>query len=94
VDAGNTRLAIEAFERASALADRPEVRFDMGMALLMAGDQERGMAQLVRAVQLNPAIFREIRSPELSRALRRRLDASGYGPKHAWMYQGTPAAMP
>jgi hypothetical protein len=94
VDAGNTRLAVQSFGRALILADRPEVRFDVGMALMMAGDQDGGMAQLVRAVQLNPAIFREVRNPDLARALRRRLDASGYGPRHAWMYQGTPAATP
>jgi hypothetical protein len=64
------------------------------MALMMAGDREAGMAHLVRAVQLNPTVFREVRAPELARALRRRLDASGYGVKHAWMYVGTPAATP
>jgi hypothetical protein len=94
VDARNTRLAVESFGRALTLDDRPVVRFDVGMALLMAGDQDGGMTQLVRAVRLNPAIFREVHNPELSRALRRRLDASGYGAKHAWMYQGTPAATP
>jgi hypothetical protein len=43
---------------------------------------------------LNPAVFREIKDAELSRAVRRRLDASGYGAKHAWMYDKTPAATP
>jgi hypothetical protein len=64
------------------------------MALLTAGNREAGMAHLARAVQLNPAIFREVRNPELAIALRRRLDTSGYGVKHQWMYQGTPAASP
>jgi tetratricopeptide (TPR) repeat protein len=94
VDAGESRLAVESFERALALAERPEVQFNVGMTLLMSGNRENGMAHLVRAVKLNPAIFRELRDPELARALRRRLDASGYGTKNAWMYRGTPAASP
>lgn len=94
VDTGDTRLALSSFGRALALAERPEVRFDIGMALLMAGEREAGMAHLMRAVELNPAIFREVKDPALSRALRNRLDASGYGPKHPWMYEGTPAETP
>jgi tetratricopeptide (TPR) repeat protein len=94
IDAGETGQALAAFERALALAERPEVEFDVGIALRMAGDREAAMAHLVRAVQLNPAIFREVRDPDLSRALRRRLDDSGYGARHTWMYTGTPAANP
>lgn len=94
VDAGDTRLAVASFGRALALAERPEVQYNVGIALIMAGDRANGIAHLVRAVQLNPAVFREVRDPELSRALRRNLDASGYGAKHLWMYQGTPAADP
>ena len=92
--AGETGAALDSFGRALALADRPEVRFDVGMTLLAAGNREEGIAQLVRAVELNPAVFREIKDPALSRELRGRLDASGYGVKHAWMYEGTPAAQP
>ena len=94
VDAGDTRLALSSFGRALALAERPEVRFDVGMALLMAGERETGMAHLMRAVELNPAIFRMVKDPAIARALRDRLDASGYGPKHPWMYERTPAATP
>jgi hypothetical protein len=94
VDAGESRLAIESFGRALALAERPEVQFNVGMALMMEGDRETGMVHLVRAVQLNPTVFREIHDPELARELRRRLDASGYGANHTWMYEGTPAASP
>jgi O-antigen ligase len=92
--AGETGVALDSFGRALALADRPEVRFDVGMTLLMAGDREEGMGQLVRAVQLNPAVFREIKDPALSRELRGRLDASGYGAKHSWMFKDTPAEQP
>jgi len=92
--AGETRVALDSFGRALALAERPEVRFDVGITLLTAGDREAGLNQLVRAVQLNPAVFREIHDPALSRELRGRLDASGYGAGHSWMYQGTPAEQP
>ena len=91
---GLLRVGHECGPRLCALADRPEVRFDVGMTLLMAGDREEGMGQLVRAVQLNPAVFREIKDPALSRELRGRLDASGYGAKHSWMFKDTPAEQP
>jgi tetratricopeptide (TPR) repeat protein len=94
VDAGDTRLAVASFGRALALAERPEVQFNVGIALIMAGERANGIAHLARAVQLNPAVFREVSDADLSRALRRNLDASGYGLKHPWMYQGTPAAAP
>jgi hypothetical protein len=70
------------------------VRFDVGIALLMVGERDAGMAHLERAVELNPAVFRTIADPDLSRSLRRRLDASGYGLAHGWIYDGTPAATP
>ena len=91
-EAGDTKLEFESFAAALAMVERPEVQFDVGMALLRAGQRDDGLAHLERAVQLNPAIFREVRDADLSRALRRRLDASGYGAKQAWMYAGTPAA--
>ena len=94
VQAGDTRAALDAFGRALTLADRPEVRFDVGMALLMSGDREEGLSHLVKAVQLNPSVFAQIKDPALSRELRGRLDASGYGAKHPWMFKGTPAEHP
>ena len=94
VDAGDTRAALASFDRALALAERPEVQFDVGVALRQAGDPEAGLEHLLRAVQLNPAIFREIRDPDLARAVRRRLDESGYGARHAWMYEASAAANP
>lgn len=94
VDAGDIRLANASFQRALTLVERPEVRFNLGIALLLAGERDAGMTQLERAVELNPAVFRTIAEAELSRALRRRLDASGYGLAHSWIYDGTPAATP
>jgi hypothetical protein len=94
VDAGDIQRAVASFQRALVLAERPEVRFDVGIALLMVGERDAGMAHLERAVELNPAVFRTIADPDLSRSLRRRLDASGYGLAHGWIYDGTPAATP
>jgi O-antigen ligase len=94
VEARDRELALRSFAAALAMVERPEVQFDVGTALLLTGDQEAGMAHLVRAVELNPTFFRQIKDPELSRALRRHLDALGYGEKQAWMYEGTPAATP
>jgi O-antigen ligase len=94
LDAGDTSASLAYFRAALGLADRPEIRFDVGMALLASGDREGGMAQLERAVRLNPQVFRRIADPGLAQSLRRRLDASGYGTRHSWMYEGTPAATP
>jgi tetratricopeptide (TPR) repeat protein len=94
VDAGDIQRAVASFQRALVLAERPEVRFDVGIALLMEGERDAGMAHLERAVELNPAVFRTITDPDLSRSLRRRLDASGHGLTHGWIYDGTPAATP
>jgi O-antigen ligase/predicted negative regulator of RcsB-dependent stress response len=94
VEAGDTRAALASFSRALALANRPEIQFDLGMTLLQAGNREAGMARLEKAVKLNPVVFRSITDANLANALRTRLDASGYGAKHAWMYEGTPAATP
>ncbi|HNX49161.1 MAG TPA: O-antigen ligase family protein [Thermoanaerobaculaceae bacterium] len=86
--------AVEHFERALALAERPETCFDVGMARLSIGDETAGLARLERAVRLNPSFFRQIDNSEVARKLRRRLDASGYSRRHAWMYEDTPAARP
>lgn len=94
LEAGDHALAFASFTAALEMVERPEVEFDVGMALLASGDHEAGITHLVRAVELNPAIFRKIEDPELSHELRRHLDALGYGRQQAWMYEGTPAATP
>lgn len=91
---GEWPRAAEHFDRALALAERPETRFDVGMARLALGDEDAGLAHLERAVRLNPIIFKQITDTRVAHTLRRRLDASGYGTRHAWMYEGTPAALP
>lgn len=90
--AGDTARALEHFRRALRLGERPETRFNVGMALLAIGDRATGLAELERAVRLNPAVFAQVTNAEVSRALRERLDASGYGARYPWIYRGTPAA--
>ncbi len=91
---GRSSEALQDFAIAAALAERAETRFNIGMALLALGDRASGLGHLMAAVKLNPVLFSKIGDPELSQALRRRLDADGYGARHAWLYEGTPAATP
>lgn len=92
IEAGQPALAIRYFAAALALAERPETRYDLGAALLAAGEREAALGHFVRAVELNPAILRQVTDIELARTLRRRLDASGYGARHPWIYENTAAA--
>jgi len=92
LEAGQPATAIRHFAAALALAERPEIRYDIGAALLAAGEREAALTHFVRAIELNPAILRQVTDVELARTLRRRLDASGYGARHPWIYDGTPAA--
>jgi tetratricopeptide (TPR) repeat protein len=91
--AGDVDGALAHFEAARSLAERPEIRFDLGMALLASGERDAGMADLVRAVKLNPAIYRGIENADLARDLRRRLDLDGYSRRHPWIYEGTAAGI-
>lgn len=85
--------ALDHFRRALALAERPETRFNVGMALLALGEQESGYAHLVRAVKLNPWVLGQVSRPEVAAALRRRLDADGYGTRYPWIYKTSPHAL-
>jgi O-antigen ligase len=85
--AGRPEAALDHFNTALALAERPETRFNVGIALLALGDQETGYAHLIRAVKLNPWMFRQVADPEMASALRRRLDADGYGTRYPWIYR-------
>jgi O-antigen ligase len=86
--AGRREAALAHFDAALRLAERPETRFDVGIALVALGDQEAGYAHLIRAVKLNPRLYRQITDPAIAAALRLRLDADGYGHRQAWMYPG------
>lgn len=94
VDAGKNQLALRYFSQALALDERPEIRFDVGVALLLVGEREAGLAHIVRAVKLNPTIFRRVTNAELANSLRLMLDADGYGKRHPWIYKNTPAEKP
>lgn len=94
VDAGRPEAAVRHFQAALALAERPEIRFNVGVALLRTGDGAAGLAHIQRAVELNPAILRAVTDPGLARSLRAWLDASGYAARHPWIYQGTLLASP
>ena len=85
--AGRTESALDHFRRALAIAERPETRFNVGMALLALGEQESGYAHLMRAVKLNPWVFGQVTNPEVKESLRRRLDADGYGTRYPWIYR-------
>jgi tetratricopeptide (TPR) repeat protein len=85
--AGRPEAALDHFRAALALAERPETRFNVGIALLALGDQEAGYSHLMRAVKLNPWIFRQVADPETASALRRRLDADGYSRRYPWIYK-------
>ena len=86
IDAGEPSVARRQFEKALALAERPETRFDLGIAALLAGNRNAALDQLERAVRLNPVLYREVRDDETRRALRARLDASGYVARHPWAF--------
>jgi tetratricopeptide (TPR) repeat protein len=84
--------AVLHFNRALALAERPEIRFNVGMAYLLAGDDAAAYPHLIKAVELNPRVFAEIKDARIAKELRRRLDVTGYGTRHPWIYDGTLAA--
>lgn len=75
------------FDRALALAERPETHFNAGMVRMVRGERDEGLAHLERAVRLNPAIFRRIDDPAVAAAVRERLDAAGYSARHSWVYE-------
>jgi O-antigen ligase len=85
--AGRPEAALAHFQAALELAERPETRFNVGMALLALGDQEAGYAHLIRAVKLNPWILAQVADAEVRASLYRRLDADGYGARNRWIYQ-------
>lgn len=94
IEARRPDEALRHFTRGLALGERPEARFDVGMTLLLLGDRETGFDHLVRAIKLNPAVFKRVEDAGLARELRRRLDADGYGRRYPWIYADTPVATP
>ncbi len=94
IEARRPEVALAHFQRALALGERPEARFDIGMTLLLMGEREGGFGHLMRAVKLNPAVLKRVEDPVLARELRRRLDLDGYGRRYPWIWAETLAADP
>ena len=84
-DAGRLDTALAHFAAALRLAERPEIRFNVGLALYLAGEQETGLAHLVQAVKLNPAVLKEITAGDVRRRLLERLAADGYTQRYPWV---------
>ncbi len=85
VDAGRLEVALAHFAAALRLAERPEIRFNVGLALYLAGEQETGLTHLTQAVKLNPAVLHEIAAGDLRRRLLQRLAAEGYIQRYPWV---------
>lgn len=85
--AGDWPLAARHFERALALAQRPETHFNLGTVRLVQGNRAEGLDHLERAVRLNPAIFASIGSAETARAVRQRLEEKGFAARYPWVFE-------
>lgn len=83
-EAGQWDAALVHFRRALALAERPELRFNVGVTLLSLGQEKEGLAQLVRAVELNPAVLRVVTDRPLASKLHQELTRSGYFRRFPW----------
>lgn len=87
VDSGRLDTALAHFAAAQRLAERPEIRFNVGLALYLAGEQETGLTHLIQGAKLNPAILREITDIDLRRRILDRLAAEGYTQRYPWVAQ-------
>lgn len=83
-EAGDWGKAVEHFRRALALAERPETRFNLGVALFALGQEGEALAHLERAVELNPAVLKAITDTTLARKLSAVLEAHGYFARFPW----------
>lgn len=87
MEAGEVDEALHHFGAALALAERPELLFNLAMAEIAAGDPTSGMTHLVRAIKLNPLVIKQIRKPELLEEVRTALAADGYLSRHPWVLE-------
>jgi tetratricopeptide (TPR) repeat protein len=58
--AGDYAQAVELFERANAMGERPEIDVNLGAALLKLGDEQRANASFERALLLSPKLAAEV----------------------------------
>lgn len=73
-ESGDWTRAVAHFRRALALAERPETRFNLGVALLALGQEDEGLRHLQRSVELNPAVLRAITDRGLAARLKAQLE--------------------
>lgn len=83
-EAGHWEKAVAHFRRALALAERPETRFNLGVALFALGQEAEALTHLVRAVELNPAVLKAITDRTLALRLATALETSGYFRRFPW----------
>lgn len=83
-EAGLWDQAMAHFRRALALAERPELHFNLGVTLCALGQEEEGLRHLGRAVELNPAVLREVTDRVLAAKLRQELTRAGYFAAYPW----------
>lgn len=86
-EAGLWDQALAHFRRALALAERPELHFNLGVSLCTLGQEEEGLRHLVQAVELNPAVLREVTDRMLAAKLRQKLTETGYFAAYPWAEQ-------
>lgn len=82
-ESGDWNRAVAHFRKALALAERPETRFNLGVALVALGQESEGLAHLVRAVVLNPAVLRAVTDRSLAAKLAAALEKD-YFPRFPW----------
>lgn len=83
-EAGDWERAEAHFRRALALAERPETRFNLGVALFTLGQQAEALTHLVRAVELNPAVLKVITDKTLATRVAAALESNGYFRRFDW----------
>jgi tetratricopeptide (TPR) repeat protein len=90
MEAGDFPAAADHFGAALALAERPELRYNLAMAKLAQGDEGGGMAELILAVKLNPSMVKQVTRPDLRARLRTALAAESYTTRHPWVFGEEP----
>jgi hypothetical protein len=86
LEAGEPHRAVAHLAAALEQAERPEIRLNLGFALLAAGDRDAAFTHLIQAAKFNPTVYWQIDDPALAGELRERLEADGFGLRHPWMF--------
>ncbi len=89
-EAGDWERAVAHFRRALVLAERPETRFNLGVALFALGQEEEALSHLGRAVELNPAVLKAITDKTLATKVAHALETNGYFQRFSWTREWLP----